>query len=140
MADAKGLAIFDDHTVRPHSLEAQRRERLVQWLLLKGITLVVAPRETLERLRPVVRRVADVTPFFYESFETFSMPRLPCLILHGEGPVSPTVLDVDHRFEAPRVLWLPSTARDPLKPHCRLRDTCRLPSYSVEEFCARIGL
>jgi hypothetical protein len=58
-------------------------------------TLIVVPIsqvQMVERLasqRPVVQRVANVTPFFDDSFETSSRPRLPCLILHPDGPVSP---------------------------------------------------
>jgi superfamily II DNA/RNA helicase len=140
MAEGNVLAIFDDHAVRAPGIDAQRRERLIQWFLVKGVSVIVAPKEVLERIRPAVKRVAGVTPFFYEAFDPFSMPRLACLIVQTDGPVAPIVLGAGNHFEAPRVLWLPSAARDPLKPHCRLRDTCNAPSYSVEELCARIGL
>jgi superfamily II DNA/RNA helicase len=134
------FAIFDSLAQGAHGTEAQRRERLLQWLLAKGVNVLVARQEQLDRLRPAVRKVPSAKVFFYDRWDAYLLPRLPTLVYLPEEAWIPSVLADGKMPEAPRILWLPTECRDPTKPHCRLQDTIRCPNSSTEVLFARVGL
>ena len=135
------FAVFDPLPVARSPLDRQRRERFFKWLVVKGVRLVVAPEETLESLRPLLQRVPGAFCFFAERWEPLLLPNVPTLFYLGsvvpESVV--TALEAVQR-DCPKVLWAAGDALDPRKPHCRLRDMLRCPSYSLEELLARTGL
>lgn len=135
------FAIFDSLAPGTQGPEAQRRERLLQWLLAKGINILVSSREHLERLRPAVRKVLVAKVFFYDRWNAYLLPRLPTLVYLPDESWIPTVLAPSPApGDAPRIVWLHAECRDPAKPHCRLQDTIRCPSYSADVLFTRIGL
>src|SRR5262249_61808863 len=74
------FAIFDSLAQGAHGTEAQRRERLLQWLLAKGVNVLVARQEQLDRLRPAVRKVPSAKVFFFDRWDAYLLPRLPTLV------------------------------------------------------------
>lgn len=135
------FAVFDPPPAASQPPDRQRRERLFQWLVVKGVRLVVAPEGTLESLRPVLRRVPGAYCFFAERWEPLLLPDVPALFYPGSAvPVSVVTALEAARRDCPKVLWAAGDASDPRKPHCRLRDTLRCPCYSLEELLVRTGL
>jgi superfamily II DNA/RNA helicase len=143
LSPAGQAVLFDDLLGRATGSDRQRRERLVRWLAAKGIRSFVAPAEELDRLRPLFPMPPGPPVLFDEEWKPLHLPPVPALIIHPAEPVLATILrSVERatRTELPRLLWLPADTRDPEKPHCLLRHTVRLASYTIDEFCTRVGV
>ncbi|QDV37416.1 protein DpdF [Tautonia plasticadhaerens] len=137
------LFLFDDRSMDHGPAERQRRERMLRWLIAKGVRTIAAPPAVLDRIRPVVRPMEGCFVFFNPGWQPLRLPRVPTLAIWTEEQLPPGLVPAADRCDrllAPRVLWLPAEVRDPAKPHCRLRDTVRAPSFRIEELCMRIGL
>lgn len=137
-------AVLFDHLMgRAAGSDRQRRERLFRFLIAKGVRSILAPVDELERLRPLLPPPPSPVVFFDEEWKPLHLPPVPALIVRPQTMVLTAILcSTGHRKdgETPRILWLPADTRDPEKPHCLLAQTIRLTSYTVEEFCTRIGV
>ena len=137
--------LFDDLLGRAGGSDRQRRERLLRYLVAKGMRSVVAPAEVLDWLRPLFSAPASPPVFFDEEWQPLLLPRVPALIIR---PPATTLLATHLAFgrpraggsDAPRILWLPADTRDPEKPHCLLAQRSQWVTYPIEEFCTRVGL
>ncbi len=143
LGSAGEAVLFDDLMDRATGSDRQRRERLVRFLVAKGVRSVVAPAEELERLRPLFSTPPSTPVFFDEEWRPLHLPPVPALIIRPPTAVLATILrsvGCATDLDAPRILWLPADTRDPEKPHCMLAQTIRWTSYPIEEFCTRVGV
>lgn len=135
--------LFDDLMERATGSDRQRRERLVRYLVAKGIRSIVAPAEELDWLRPLFSTPASPPVFFDEEWQPLLLPQVPVLIIRPPTPTLATILRSVGRsadLDAPRILWLPAHTRDPEKPHCLLAQRAQWVTYAIEEFCTRVGV
>ncbi len=81
--------LFDDLMERATGSDRQRRERLVRYLVAKGIRSIVAPTEELDWLRPLFSTLASPPVFFDEEWQPLLLPPVPALIIRPQVAASP---------------------------------------------------
>lgn len=137
-AGTDAVAIFYDE------VETYAFERFVRWLVAAGIRSAVLPPELSTQLRAAALEIlaapSERPVFVSDTFHFRRAPRVPTLIVHPAGAEVPfRYLPSSTGDGIPRLLFLPTGARDPDGPHRRLRDV--IPrKFSFSEFLLSRGL
>jgi superfamily II DNA/RNA helicase len=140
------LALFDrglPHVLRRPGRERDRRHHLLMRLLRDGVRNVVAPPEVLEQLRPAARRVTEEVAFFFDAWSALTLPRLPTLVVHLGGPLSPYLAEALREpgaWAPPLLLWAPPGTTDPARPDVPLEKNLGVPTLSFDVLAVEVGL
>jgi ATP-dependent DNA helicase RecQ len=142
--DGNFLAIFysSEHLMRGWQTES-RIERIIHWLVGRGIQNLVIPVEVRSSFSSVFSAISDEEVFLFDDFNRLYMPKLPTLVLVPENtPIPPRCLPQTRPEQGNHkdVLILPDNARDPQAEHRFLADILQIPIYDVDEICTRVGL